>query len=206
MLCCPLNIEIIFFWLKFGGGKNGIYLLLCPASPEKNPGTGLSDLISSNIWREERNMITCCLVSWVELGVSKILLLYHDFHFWVTLSSKNHSSIRTLLTNYWTWLPHLDLWASVPAPPRLHLMLLHFPSDLLCFIKPDSIMCPDNYCSLNQYYKTVKFSTTLLFPAALPQCMALLFPSREAWTLNRRKKKWGFTGMGCFGKNLWPLP
>lgn len=35
MLCCPLNIEMILFGLKFGGGKNGVYLLLCPAIPEE---------------------------------------------------------------------------------------------------------------------------------------------------------------------------
>lgn len=35
MLYCPLNLEIILFGLKCGGGKNGVYVLLCPTIPEK---------------------------------------------------------------------------------------------------------------------------------------------------------------------------
>lgn len=130
-------------------------------------------------------MVTFCLISWVCWEVSKIFLLYHDFHFWVTLSrSKDHfffywNASEKLLNLAPTWLPHLDLWPSVPAPPRLHLMLLPFPSDLLCFIKPDYTVCLGSYWSLYQWYKTVRFSATLLFPAAFPQWTALLFPCRK---------------------------
>lgn len=35
MLYCPLNKEIIFYELKFGGGKNGVHLLLCPVFREE---------------------------------------------------------------------------------------------------------------------------------------------------------------------------
>lgn len=167
MLCCPLYIEIMLFGLKFGHGKSGIYLLLCPAIPKKNPGTGLSDLISSRHLkrRKEHDHLLPGFLGWAG-GQQNIVTIPWFPLLGYFFKSKDHcffywNASDKLLNLAQTWLPHLD-------PLMLHLMLLPFPSDLLCFIKPDSTMCPGNYCSLNQYYKTVKFSATLLFPATFP--------------------------------------